>query len=182
MASHGPRKIRVRRRGYRRKSYTRKAFTEKRDGKTIHEPAARVKGAHVPPTEYYTEDRGAPGRTPESKKWFNPKGHLHGWHASQDSEQRHQHLEEASRGDGGWGITYYKLLALNNVTTEEDVKRATYEDMSWIRETKGRALHEGLKRLKDRERYEVEAHISHSRTGEIERVRSYEVSPERRRR
>jgi hypothetical protein len=129
------RRIRVRRKGYKRK-----AFTEHRNGRPIHEPAARV-----PRTTYYEEDRGAPGRTPEENRWYKATGTLNGWSISEDAEQRHRALEETARQEG-WGKVEHKLIGLHNVTTSEKTKMDAEDDVAWIQEAHGKELHESLKR------------------------------------
>ena len=112
-------KITVHREAYHRKPYTRKDGT-------------KVKGSHVPATTYKTEDRGAPGRTPKSKQWFNPEGKLEGYHVSNTAKSRHAALLKTSREDG-YATTIRRLNALRNVSTVRKVDQITKRDMEWLK-------------------------------------------------
>jgi hypothetical protein len=122
MARHGPGRIRIRRRGYHRKS-----FTEHRGGHIIH-----VKSTYAIPTTFTETDRGRHGRGP--RLFRLNKGGLHGWHHTQDSEVRHEHLRAAAERSS-WLTVFHRLDALAKVSkrTQRDVSEKAREDANWVR-------------------------------------------------
>lgn len=122
MSGHGPRKIRIHRKGYHRRS-----FTEHRGGHTIH-----VKATHVPSTTFYERDRGRKGRGPRLFKL--KKGGLQGWHHTQSEEQRHEHLRKAA-DRSSWLTVFHRLDALSKVDsrTNSSVSRVARQDANWVR-------------------------------------------------
>lgn len=113
-----------------RKGYWRGPYTYTRNGKVIN-----VKKSWVPETTFMTEDKGKPGRTPESEKFFEPKRHT-GWekimapatrrgkllNATDKSKSMHDRYVEAGR----------MIQELSNVTTDEDTKTRAKEDADYF--------------------------------------------------
>lgn len=81
------------------------------------------------------KDRGAPGRTPKSKRWFKPKGRLRfkrkDWHAKDPARVRRAILRGVARRDGST-TTIRRLNALRNVTTSNLVKKVAKADMEYL--------------------------------------------------
>lgn len=98
-----------------------------KDGKREHVRGHWVGGHNV-------EDRGAPGRTPKSNRWFRPKGNLHGWEANQRASTRHGHLRKSVKADG-YATTVRRLNALRNVSTSRHVDAVAKADMGWLHRT-----------------------------------------------
>ncbi len=55
----------------------------------------RKDGTYVSPTDYWMEDLGEPGRTPESEQWFE-EGRETGWRKTQKASTRRWHLLNAT--------------------------------------------------------------------------------------
>jgi hypothetical protein len=79
------RKLKVRRKGYRRGAYTRKG-------------GVRVKESKVSGSSFSIRDRGKPGRTPKSQRFFHPKRHT-GWRADMPAERRRSLVKSAHGGN-----------------------------------------------------------------------------------
>jgi len=77
----------------------------------------RKNGTVVIGTTYYTRDRGKPGKTPESEKWYQHNVEMH-WHKDQPAEVRRANAVEAHKGDEL--ATAMALQALANVTTDAE--------------------------------------------------------------
>jgi len=80
----------------------RKGYTAKRGDTTYR----------VSPTTFKIKDRGEPGRTPKSKRWFEPGKPL-GWRHT-DPQEKRRRIALRSRG-GNLLKTAKALLALANV-------------------------------------------------------------------
>jgi hypothetical protein len=76
----------------------------------LHKDGTKIKGS-----TYYTKDKGRPGKTPESEKFYHPKVEMH-WHKDQSAEVRRAHALAAHRGNKL--STARALQALANVTTD----------------------------------------------------------------
>ena len=94
-----------------RKSYTRKSYTRK-DG-------TRVKATQVPSSTFKVKDRGKPGRTPESQRFYHPKVRT-GWSKDLSQKVRIAKVVEAHKGD--ILASARGLQALANVTTDRETK------------------------------------------------------------
>jgi hypothetical protein len=95
---------------------TRKSYTRK-DGKVVKE------------TTYYTEDKGKPGKTPESQKFYHPKVEMN-WHKTDSVETRRNHALKAHGGDDL--ATARALKALANVTTDPETKELAKADAAYF--------------------------------------------------
>ncbi len=106
---------------------------------TVHRKGYhRRDGTYVRPAVFTVKDRGHPGRTPASKRWF-PKGGKHRlaydgkeWHADLGGAERRRILSHLARSEG-WTPVERRLLALMNVTTSRKLKRAAASDIEWIK-------------------------------------------------
>jgi len=95
---------------------TRKGYTRK-GGK-------RVKG-----TTYRSKDKGKPGKTPESKKWYE-HGVKMDWSKDDSAETRRDKALKAHQGDEL--ATARALQALANVTTDPETKKLAGEDADYF--------------------------------------------------
>jgi hypothetical protein len=95
---------------------TRKSYTRK-DGTVVKE------------TTYYTEDKGKPGKTPESQKFFLPKVEMN-WHKEDPEKTRRTNALKAHGGDEL--ATARALQALANVTTDPDTKKRGKADADYF--------------------------------------------------
>lgn len=68
---------------------------------------------------YYTPDKGAPGRTPESRQWYDPKTES-GWGKGMPQRKRRSLVLKAQKGDEL--AAAQALQALANVTTDRDTR------------------------------------------------------------
>ncbi len=113
-----------------RKGYWRGPYTYTRNGKTV-----KVKRTWVPETTYQTEDRGKPGKTPESEKFFEPKRHT-GWEKDQPQATRRGKLLEATDKRKSMHDRYVEagrmIQELANVTTDEETKVKAKEDAEYF--------------------------------------------------
>ena len=94
-----------------RKSYVRKDRTV-------------VKGA-----TYYTKDKGKPGKTPESEKFYHPKVEMH-WHKDQSAAVRRANALAAHNGNTL--STARALQALANVTTDAKTAKLAKADADYF--------------------------------------------------
>jgi hypothetical protein len=94
-----------------RKSYVRKDGT-------------KVKGA-----TFYTQDKGEPGKTPESKKFYHPKVVMH-WSKDLPAGVRRVNALKAHKGDEL--ATARALQALVNVTTDVETARLAKLDADYF--------------------------------------------------
>jgi len=95
---------------------TRKSYTRK-DGTVVKE------------TTYYTEDKGKPGKTPESKKFYHPKVEMN-WRNDDPEEPRRTNALKAHGNDVL--ATAKALQALANVTTDSDTKKLAKADADYF--------------------------------------------------
>lgn len=101
----------------------RKKLTVHRKGYTNKE------GEHVAPATYVIEDRGKPGRTPESDQWYNPKVEMD-WHKDSPIEERRQKALKAHKGS--LLATARALQALANVTTDKETQQEAHKDATFF--------------------------------------------------
>ena len=76
-------------------------------------------------------------------RWYEAKGTLHGWHASQSAEERHREIIKTAEAEG-YAKTYHKLIGLANVTTDRETERAARADYRWMDKEHGEQIHRGL--------------------------------------
>ena len=109
-------KIRIRAKTYKRGSWVDR-FGHRHKGATVHR-----KG-------YLTKDRGKPGRTPKSKRWYNPQEPLN-WHKDMPTKERREAALESRKGDAL--STARGLLSLSNVSTDVQTKRLARADADYF--------------------------------------------------
>jgi hypothetical protein len=113
-----------------RKGYWRGPYTYTRNGKVIN-----VKKSWVPETTFMTEDKGKPGRTPESEKFFEPKRHT-GWKKTMAPTTRRSKLLNATDNKKSMHDRYVEagrmIQELANVTTDEETKIKAKEDADYF--------------------------------------------------
>ncbi len=97
--------------------------------KVIRKSYMRKDGTEVKGTSYYTEDKGKPGKTLESQKFFHPNIKMN-WHKDLPAETRRANALEAHGGN--FLATARALQELSNVTTDPDTKRLTKEDADYF--------------------------------------------------
>jgi hypothetical protein len=85
-----------------------------RNGKIIH---------------YETEDKGKPGRTPESEQWYNPQT-VTGWKKTESASLRRSKVIEAHGGDELAAAR--SMQALANVTTDQATRKAAKADARYF--------------------------------------------------
>jgi hypothetical protein len=109
----------VRRAAYRRSGYTRKDGT-------------RVEATHVPAG--CVVDKGAPGKTPESKKFLPDLGPtpLGGWKKDQPSSERLSKLRGVAK-KRGCRETLRTVNAIANVTTDRQTEKKLRSDYKKLR-------------------------------------------------
>jgi len=105
--------------GYRRSGYTRE------DGTRV--AATRVGPSCVP-------DKGAPGKTPASKKFLPNMGPspLKGWHKDQAADTRHAKLRKLSESQG-CRVALRRVNVIANVTTDKATENKLRGDYKWLR-------------------------------------------------
>jgi len=91
---------------------TRKAYTRK-------------DGTRVKATTFKIRDRGAKGRTPKAKQWFEPSVKT-GWSKDIKQSTRIRRVVRAHKGD--LLASARSLQALSNVTTDAETRRKAKSD------------------------------------------------------
>ena len=89
----------------------------------------RKNGTVVKGTTYYTKDKGKPGKTPESEKFYHPKVEMH-WHKDQSAEVRRTNALKAHNGNEL--ATARALQALANVTTDAETAKLAKADADYF--------------------------------------------------
>jgi len=89
----------------------------------------RKNGTVVKGATYYAKDKGKPGKTPDSEKFYHPKVEMH-WHKDQAAEVRQANALKAHNGNKL--ATARALQALANVTTDADTARLAKADADYF--------------------------------------------------
>ncbi|MFH1031172.1 MAG: hypothetical protein V1767_01175 [Chloroflexota bacterium] len=98
--------------------------------KVTRKSYVRKDGTVVKGTTYYTKDKGKPGKTPESEKFYHPKVEMH-WHKDQSSaEVRRANALKAHNGNEL--ATARALQALANVTTDAETAKLAKADADYF--------------------------------------------------
>ena len=97
--------------------------------KVTRKSYVRSDGTRVKGTTYYTQDKGAPGKTPESKKFYHPKVEMH-WSKDRPPKVRRANALKAHKGDKL--ATARALQALANVTTDAETARPAKTDADYF--------------------------------------------------
>jgi len=104
-----------------KKGHTRRAYLRK-DG-------ARVKATRVKASTFRTEDKGAPGKTPKEKQWFEPQVET-GWRKDDSEPIRRAKVLDAHKGDEL--ASARALGALANVTTDRETRSRARADAKYF--------------------------------------------------
>ncbi|MGZ4886340.1 MAG: hypothetical protein ACXV5O_01400 [Candidatus Aminicenantales bacterium] len=89
----------------------------------------RKDGTVVKATTYYAKDRGKPGKTPESEKWYKPDVEMN-WNKDMSTGTRRANALKAHKGDEL--ATARALQALANVTTDPQTKKLAKADADYF--------------------------------------------------
>jgi hypothetical protein len=96
----------------------------------VHRKAyTRKDGTQVKATTYKAEDRGEPGKTPESQKWYEHGAEMD-WHKEMPESTRRSNALSAHGGDEL--ATARALQALSNVTTDAETKKLAKADAEYF--------------------------------------------------
>jgi hypothetical protein len=97
--------------------------------KVTRKSYVRKDGTVVKGITYYTQDRGKPGKTPESEKFYHPKVEMH-WHKNQPTKLRRANAFKAHKGNEL--ATARALQALANVTTDIETAKLAKTDADYF--------------------------------------------------
>lgn len=97
--------------------------------KVTRKSYVRKKGTRVKSTTYQTEDKGKPGKTPESEKWYEHGVEMN-WRKDDPAETRRANALEAHKGDEL--ATARALQALANVTTDTETANLAKADADYF--------------------------------------------------
>ena len=89
----------------------------------------RKDGTRVKGTTYYIKDRGEPGKTPQSEKWYTHNVEMD-WHKNQQPQVRRANALKAHKGDKLAAAR--ALQALANVTTDAETARLAKADADYF--------------------------------------------------
>ncbi|MGD0905169.1 MAG: hypothetical protein ABR924_19930 [Terracidiphilus sp.] len=89
----------------------------------------RKDGTVVKGITYYTQDKGKPGKTPDSEKFYHPKVEMH-WHKDLPTKTRRTNALRAHKGDEL--ATARALQELANVTTDIDTAKLAKIDADYF--------------------------------------------------
>lgn len=89
----------------------------------------RKDGIQVKATTYFTQDKGKPGKTPESQKFFHPKVAMN-WHKDESPEIRRANALKAHNGDEL--AAGRALQELANVTADQATARIAKVDADYF--------------------------------------------------
>ncbi len=100
-------------------------------GEILRRGYTRKDGTHVDPT--CVPDKGAPGKTPASKRVLPKpkKGHLAGWHADESAAKRRRALKKWVKKTN-CRKTIGKLTLLRNLSADRTVDRVAKRDAEWL--------------------------------------------------
>ena len=97
--------------------------------KVTRKSYVRKDGTVVKGNTYYAKDRGKPGKTPESEKWYQHNMEMN-WHKDQPAEMRRANALKAHSGDKL--ATGRALQALANVTTDIETAKLAKIDADYF--------------------------------------------------
>lgn len=97
--------------------------------KVTRKSYVRKDGTVVKGNTYYTKDKGKPGKTPESEKWYQHNMEMN-WHKDQPAEMRRVNAFKAHSGDKL--ATGRALQALANVTTDIETAKLAKIDADYF--------------------------------------------------
>lgn len=97
--------------------------------KVTRKSHVRKDGTVVKGTSFYTKDKGKPGKTPESEKWYQHNVEMN-WHKDEPAEVRRANALKAHKGDEI--ATARALQALANVTTDPETSELAKNDADYF--------------------------------------------------
>lgn len=97
--------------------------------KVTRKAYVRKDGTVVKGTSYYTKDKGEPGKTAESEKWYQHTVEMN-WHKVDPAEVRRGNALRAHKGDEL--ATARALQALANVTTDPETGKLAKTDADYF--------------------------------------------------
>ncbi len=97
--------------------------------KVTRKSYVRKDGTVVKGTTYYTKDKGKPGKTPESEKWYEHALPMN-WHKDDPGEVRRANALKAHKGDVLAAAR--ALQALANVTADSETARLAKTDADYF--------------------------------------------------
>jgi hypothetical protein len=97
--------------------------------KVTRKSYVRKDGIKVNGTTYYAKDRGKPGKTPDTEKWYQHNVEMN-WHKDQPAEIRRANALKAHSGDKL--ATGRALQALANVTTDLETAKLAKIDADYF--------------------------------------------------
>ena len=97
--------------------------------KVTRKSYVRKDGTVVKGTTYYTKDRGRPGKTPDSEKWYQHNVEMN-WHKDEPAEVRRANALKSHKGDEL--ATARALQALANVTTDAETAKLAKTDADYF--------------------------------------------------
>lgn len=97
--------------------------------KVTRKSYVRKDGTRVKATTYFTQDKGKPGKTPESQKFFHPKVVMN-WHKDEPPETRRTNALKAHNDDRL--AAGRALQELANVTTDRETSRLAKADADYF--------------------------------------------------
>jgi hypothetical protein len=89
----------------------------------------RKDGTVVKGATYYTKDKGKPGKTPESEKWYHHTVEMN-WHKGEPAEVRRANALRAHKGDELAAAR--ALQALANVTKDPETSKLAKADADYF--------------------------------------------------
>ena len=93
------------------------------------QPYYRKDGTYIKGSTFQIEDRGKKGRTPKSKRWFDPTITMN-WSKDMILRERHQNALVAHEND--LLATARALQALANVSADEETKYEAGKDAKYF--------------------------------------------------
>lgn len=97
--------------------------------KVTRKSYVRKDGTVVKGAPYDTKDKGKPGKTPESEKWYQHNVEMN-WHKDEPAEVRRANALKAHKGDEL--ATARALQALANVTTDPETSELAKNDADYF--------------------------------------------------
>ncbi len=97
--------------------------------KVTRKSYVRKDGTAVKGTTYYTKDKGKPGKTPETAKWYEHSVRMN-WHKDEPAGERRANALKAHEGDEL--ATARALQALANVTTDAETAKLAKADADYF--------------------------------------------------
>jgi len=97
--------------------------------KVTRKSYVRKDGTRVRAATYYIKDKGKPGRTPESEKWYEHTVRMN-WHKDESADVRRANALKAHKGDEL--ATARALQALANVTTDAETAELAKADADYF--------------------------------------------------